>query len=72
MTKEGFMIEEITKEIIVLLIEERGMDMKEAFDTLYDSDTYRSLSDTESGLYSQSTAYVYEYLINEIETGRMA
>lgn len=66
------MIEEITKEIIVLLIEERGMDMKEAFDTLYDSDTYRSLSDTESGLYSQSTAYVYEYLINEIETGRMA
>lgn len=72
MTKEIFMIEEISKEIIILLMEERGLSMKEAFDTLYNSDTYRRLSNTETGLFSQSTPYVYEYLVNEIETGKMA
>ena len=30
MTKETFMIEEISKEIVLLLMEEHGMDLKEA------------------------------------------
>ena len=34
------MIEEISKELILLLVEERGMELHEAFDTLYTSDTY--------------------------------
>ena len=40
MTKETFMIEEISKEIVLLLMEEHGMDLKEALRTLYTSTAY--------------------------------
>ena len=60
MTKETFMIEEISKDIVLLLMEEQGMSLEEAIRTLYTSDTYDRLSNTRTGLYTQSTAYVYE------------
>lgn len=66
-----FMIEEISKELILLLIEEQGMEMREAFDTLYTSDTYARLIDTKNGLYTQSTAYIYECMEQELLTGKM-
>ena len=72
MTKETFMIEEISKDIVLLLMEEHGMSMEEAIRTLYTSDTYDRLSNPCTGLYTQSTAYVYEYLEKELATGRMA
>lgn len=72
MTKELFMIEEISKEIVLLLIEEHQMSLNEAFKVLYTSDTYSRLIDIETGLYAQSTAYVYEYLDKELATGKMA
>ena len=40
MTKETFMIEEISKDIVLLLMEEQGMSLEEAMRTLYTSDTY--------------------------------
>lgn len=72
MTKETFMIEEISKEIVLLLMEEHGMDMSEALRTLYTSDTYSRLINLDTGLYTQSTAYAYEYLEKELVTGKMA
>ena len=49
MTKETFMIEEISKEIVLLLMEEHGMDLKEALRTLYTSDTYAKLTNLRTG-----------------------
>lgn len=72
MTKETFMIEEISKEIIGFLMSERGLSMEDALRTLYTSDTYSKLIDLSTGLYSQSTAYVYEYLNKELSTGKMS
>ena len=72
MTKETFMIEEISKDIVLLLMEEQGMSLEEAIRTLYTSDTYDRLSNTRTGLYTQSTAYVYEYLEKELTTGKIA
>lgn len=72
MTKESFMIEEISKDIVLLLMVEHGMSMEEAMRTLYTSDTYGRLSNPRTGLYAQSTAYVYEYLEKELSTGKMA
>ncbi|HIS10677.1 MAG TPA: hypothetical protein IAA77_05505 [Candidatus Avibacteroides excrementipullorum] len=72
MTKETFMIEEISKDIVLLLMEERGMSLEEAMRTLYTSDTYDRLSNLRTGLYTQSTAYVYEYLEKELTTGKIA
>lgn len=66
-----FMIEETAKDIICLLIEEKGMTMREALHTLYTSDTYARLTETQNGLYTQSTTYVYEYLENELAMGKI-
>ena len=46
--------------------------MQEALHVLYTSDTYARLTETSNGLYAQSTAYVYEYLENEITKGKIA
>ena len=73
MSKEemNFMIEEISRELILILVEERHISMREAFDTLYTSDTYAKLTETKNGLYTQSTAYIYDYLEHELNTGKM-
>ena len=72
MTKESFMIEEVAKEIVCLLMEDHNMDMQEAFHVLYTSDTYSKLIDLRTGLFSQSTFYIYEYLERELSHGKVA
>lgn len=66
------MIEEIAKGILLLLIEEHHVDLQQALRLLYTSDTYARLTDVKTGLYTQSTAYVYEYLEKELATGKIA
>ena len=56
----------------MLLIEERGMSMADALDTIYLSDTYAKLSEPATGLYYQGARYVLSYIISEIETGKIA
>lgn len=72
MGKEQFMIEEITKELVLLLIDEQGKNMHDALRTVYTSDTFAKLCDLKTGLYTQSTAYIYEYLETELKTGKIA
>ena len=66
-----FAIEELVKELALRLMEERGFSMKEALDTIYNSETYTKVLDLRTGLYSQSTAYVYSILETEILTGKI-
>ncbi len=72
MTKESFMIEEMTKEMIVLLMEKRGVSMEEAVNLVYTSETFSKLCNLSTGLYFQSTPYVYEYLKKELNTGKLS
>ena len=66
-----FAIEELVKELALRLMEERGLSMKEALDTIYNSETYTKVLDLRTGIYSQSTAYVYSILETEILTGKI-
>ena len=56
MTDIEYMTECMTKDLILLLMERRNMDLK----------------DSKTGLYFQSPLYVYDFLEKEIETGRMS
>lgn len=67
-----FQIECLTTELIEMLMEEYNWDMQKAFDQLYSSETYSKLNDHECGLYYESAAYVFSFLKNEMETGRVA
>ena len=66
-----FMTEELVKELALRLMDERGMTMKCALDTIYNSETYTKLLDERIGLFSQSTAYVDSILETEMLTGRI-
>ena len=68
MTRESYLIEELTKDMVRLLREEQGMSLDDALRCVYTSDTYSKLTNLNTGLYYQSTAYVYALLIKEIES----
>ena len=61
------MKEEIVKDLIARLMDERGLSMQEAFDLVYNSRLFEKLSDPKTGLYFQSSGYVYSYLQEEME-----
>lgn len=60
------MKEEIVKDLISRLMEERGLTMQEAFDKVYNSRLFEKLNDPKTGLYFQSSGYVYSYLQDEM------
>ncbi|MCA6009141.1 hypothetical protein [Bacteroides thetaiotaomicron] len=71
MRDADYLIECMSKDLVLLLMEDFELDMKTALRTLYTSDTYAKLQDTRTGLYFQSPRYVYDFLKNEIKTGKM-
>ena len=67
-----FQIECLSTELTSMLIEEYGWDIKQALDELYSSQTYSKLNDARCGLYYESAVYIFSFLKNEIETGKIA
>lgn len=60
------MKEDIVKDMISRLMEERGLSMQDAFDKVYNSRLFEKLNDPKTGLYFQSSGYVYSYLLDEL------
>ena len=67
-----FMSEDLCIKLVQILMQEWHYSMKEALDVLYNSETFERLNDPATGLYYQSAGYVYEYLNNELKTGKLA
>ena len=61
-----FMVEDITSDLICMLVEKQHCTVQQAVDKIYNSHTYNALVRPETGLYAQSSGYVFEYLQNEI------
>lgn len=64
--------EALTVELTQMLMEKWGYNMQEALTTLYNSDTFERLSDPATGLYFQSAGYIYDYLQNELTSGKIS
>lgn len=71
MSRDSFMIEELVKDLVLKLMEEQRMSITDALDTVYNSDTYEKILDLGTGLYSQSTAYVFDILKRELKEGKI-
>jgi hypothetical protein len=67
-----YMKEAMAADLAELLSNDLELTIPEALDILYNSETYLKLSDSNTGLYFQSTLYVYSYLQQEISTGKIA
>lgn len=64
-----YMKEGLTIDLVELLMKDFNLDYKEAMGILYDSDLYAKLSDPATGLYFQSSLYVYSFLKSELQKG---
>ena len=60
------MKEEIVKDLIARLMDERGLTMQQAFDAVYISHLFEKLSNPKTGLYFQRSGYVYSFLESEL------
>lgn len=52
-------------------MEDNGYDLSTALKEFYNSETFVKLSDEATGLYIESSAYVYEMLKGEFEFGKI-
>ena len=69
--KVQYLIEGTTKDIIVYLMEDNDTDIPTAITLFYNSETFEKLSDEDTGLYIEGSAYVYEILKSEIKRGKI-
>ena len=65
------MKDDLTVELAESLVDEFHYTPQEALDVLHASETFDRLQDSETGLYYQSSGYVYSFLTNEIRTARV-
>jgi len=73
MNKETkFLLDTLTKKLVLKVMEEFGYSITEAMDVVYNSQLYEKVLDLETGLYYQSAGYNYELLRNELLTGKVA
>lgn len=69
--KAQYLIEGITKDIVAYLMEDNDMDLSTAIRLFHNSETFEKLSDDNTGLYIESSAYVYEILKTELKMGKI-
>lgn len=65
--QQQFIINSDVEEIVLLLQKEYHLSLIDAFEKVYTSQIYEKLTNTKTGLYLQSPAYIYDYLKEEIE-----
>ena len=66
-----YLVEGITKDIISYLMEDNGYDLSTALKEFYNSKTFSKLSDEATGLYIESSAYIYEIFKSELKFGKL-
>lgn len=60
----------VAKLAMLLVAEKIARTMTEALDTVINSETYQKLMDDKTALYYQSPRYVYDFLKNELTSGK--
>ncbi len=65
-----YQIECTTRDLATYLVADFSFDMENALRTVYNSETFKKLTNPKTGLYFQSPLYVYDYLKAEIKTGK--
>jgi hypothetical protein len=70
-TDFNYLKEALATDLAELLAKDFDMTITEALDALYSSETYTKLCNPNTGLYFQSTLYVYSFLKNELLTAKL-
>lgn len=62
-----FMTEGITSDLIQMLMDRKHQTLSQAIAAVYNSNVYSALMRPSTGLYAQSSGYIYHYLTKELD-----
>lgn len=71
MSKQEQLAEFITQDIVAFIMEDDNIDMITAMHRFYSSVTYEKLMEPETGLYRESSSYVYSMFCDESRIGTL-
>lgn len=71
MTKQDQLMEFCVQDIIERIVKEQNIDYDEAMNLFYSSQTFAKLNDVETGLYLESSDYVYTLFQDELNFGKI-
>lgn len=71
MTRRDQLIEYSIQDIVEYLVKDLQIEYDEAMKIFYDSHTFDKLMDVETGLYLESSAYVYDIFRDERNFGKL-
>jgi hypothetical protein len=66
-----FLKEFLIADLITFIMEDTNTSAGDAMDQFYNSQVFERLDDTGTGLYRESSAYVYELYKDECKYGRL-
>jgi hypothetical protein len=71
MSKQDQLVEYIIRDVIEYYVLDEKAEMKDAIALFYDSKVFAKLNDVQTGLYLNSSAYVYDLFRDELRNGRI-
>jgi hypothetical protein len=71
MDKQGQLIEFCIQDIIESIVKEQHIEYDKAMEMFYSSQTFAKLNDIETGLYLESSDYIYAMFQDEMNFGKI-
>ena len=71
MSKQEQLIEYIVQDIVDMLTTDQNIEYDEAMNKFYNSKVFEKLHDMETGLYLESSEYIYDLFKDEINFGHI-
>lgn len=71
MSKQDQLIEYIVQDIVDMITIDQGVEYDDAMNKFYNSKVFEKLQDIETGLYIESSEYVYDLFKDEINFGHI-
>ena len=71
MSKQDQIIEYIIQDIVDMLATDQNIEYDEAMNKFYDSEVFEKLQDKETGLYLESSGYIYDLFKDEMNFGHI-
>ncbi|MCI6243982.1 MAG: hypothetical protein MR646_12010 [Agathobacter sp.] len=71
MSKQEQLIEFVIQDVVEMITNDQGIEYDEAMNKFYSSEVFEKLQNHETGLYRESSAYVYDLFRDEMNFGHI-
>ena len=71
MNEKKQLIEYVIQDIVEMISKDQHIEYDDAMNLFYESEVFDKLQDVETGLYRESSAYIYDLYKDELNFGHM-